>query len=169
MAVRNKAFEIAALDADKPAPDAEENVAELDHGNGYFSLWRRPSPGQFGMMQLRMSRGTAEESLRALDRFFAQVVLTPDEIVADERTDSAGQKYADRVKNGEHGVGMDFFWDLWERDVIETDTLLGMMREAVEIHSGFPTASPQPSSVRQKPSGQSSTAVSRRQRSTPSA
>lgn len=164
MAVQNRAFEIAALAADKPAPDAEENVAELDHGNGYFSLWRRPSPGQFGMLQLRQSRGTSEERLRGLDRFFAALVLTPEEAVANERKDAEGRLYSERVEAGETAVGMDFFWDLWERDLIETDTLYSMMKEALEMHSGFPTSSQPASSPSASTSGPRSTATSRRAR-----
>lgn len=168
MAVRNKAFEIAALAAEAPAPDADENVAELQHGHGVFSLWRRPSAGQIGMMQLRWTRGTRDEQYKALDRFFDQIVLTPEEIVANDRKDAEGRLYSERIEAGERGVGMDFFWDLWERDVIETDTLMSMFKEVVEIHSGFPTSSSPASSKSPSKSGPRSPAASRRQRSTPS-
>lgn len=167
MAVRTSNFEIAALDAvATQAPD--ENVAELNHGNGYFSLWRRPRPGQFAILQLRMSRGNGTDRMQGLDRFFSKIILTPEEVLAEGRTDADGRTYLERAEAGDKPVGVEFFWDLIDRDVMEVDTLVEMMREAVEIHSGFPTSSSPASSPSATSSGPRSTATSRRAKSTPS-
>lgn len=164
-------FEIAALDAEQ-APRIEEQTAEITLGSKYVSLWRRPTPGQYAMFQLRLSRAGGDQQGRALDKFFGNLVLTPEEILAPGRVDEEGEAYAERIPAlKQEAVGFDFIVELIEnpRNNLDESFLLTLLEKAMEVHSGFPTSPASGSSTSPTPSGPPSTARSRRQGSTRSA
>lgn len=179
MAVRTANFEIAAFDAaQQPEAKADENIVELGLGGGHFSLWRRPSSGEWGMFTVRLSKAkTTPQAAIAIENFLDRVMLTPDQVAADDRVDAEGARYADRIEAGEQAVGADFLLNAWGAGALgllsgeeigkeDGVSVLDIIKRAFEEFAGFPTEPASGSRSQRRSTGASSTASSRRASST---
>lgn len=167
MGIATMSFAIAAQEAVD-----DEELMEVDLGGGNYVLVRRPTQGQFARYSLAFGRKTrGSEITPATDEMLRAVVLTEEEIDAlPEDTTIDGAPF-ERDPDKTY-VDADWFWDIVADDRrypdFSTADVMGFILQVVEEFGGFPT---KPSSgstgSRQKP-GKSSTASSRRVRSTPS-